>query len=252
MKTRLYLSLIAFGLLSCQKSEPEPEQTPATVAPQTKTTSQTVTAAAQRPPHPLMSLSSGGPPDPEPDFGLDKATAGLPGKGTLIAHLETSLGKLDCSLYADRAPKSVATFVGLARGVRPWRDKSGEWVKRPAYDGTIFHRIIKGFMIQGGDVLGRRGAGEPGFNVVDERWPGASHDRRGLLCMANRGPNTNGSQFFILDAAAAHLDRAASSYTIFGECGPDDVIAKLADVPVQGERPIEPPVVRRVTVSRKQ
>jgi len=106
-------------------------------------------------------------------------------------------------------------------------------------------------MIQGGDVLGRQGAGEPGFNVVDERWQGATHDRRGLLCMANRGPDTNGSQFFILDAPAPHLDRARTSYTIFGQCTPDSVIESLASVPVRGERPVEPPKLKKVTISRK-
>ena len=89
-------------------------------------------------------------------------------------------------------------------------------MNKPAYDGTSFHRIIKGFMIQGGDAKGN-GSGEPGYVIKDELWEGAKHDRAGLLCMANRGPNTNGAQFFITDAAAAHLD---TSYTIFGECAP--------------------------------
>jgi peptidyl-prolyl cis-trans isomerase A (cyclophilin A) len=179
-------------------------------------------------------------------FTLEQATEGLPGKGPLYADIRTTNGKLECKLFDDKAPITVANFAGLARGVRPWKDPKDEWVKTPAYDGTTFHRIIKGFMIQGGDAKGT-GAGEPGYVIPDEIWPGARHDQRGLLCMANRGPNTNGAQFFILDAAAPHLD---SSYTIFGKCGPDSVVEALASVPVRGERPIDPPKIEKVVIRR--
>jgi peptidyl-prolyl cis-trans isomerase A (cyclophilin A) len=101
-------------------------------------------------------------------------------------------------------------------------------------------------MIQGGDPLGT-GAGEPGYVIPDEIWPGAKHDQRGLLCMANRGPNTNGMQFFITDAAARHLD---SGYTIFGKCGPDATIEKIASADVRGDRAVNPPKIERVTVRR--
>jgi peptidyl-prolyl cis-trans isomerase A (cyclophilin A) len=120
-------------------------------------------------------------------------------------------------------------------------------VKRPAYDGTSFHRIIKGFMIQGGDPQGT-GAGEPGYVFPDEVWPGATHDKRGLICMANRGPNTNGMQFFIMDGEAKHLDR---SYTIFGQCSPDSVIEKIAAAEVNGDRAVKPPKIRKVSITRK-
>ncbi|MCH2110636.1 MAG: peptidylprolyl isomerase [Polyangiaceae bacterium] len=188
-----------------------------------------------------------GPNDPlEGKFSLAQATAGLPEKGKLWAAIETSEGVLDCQLFADRAPITVANFIGLARGLRPFRDK-GEWQKRPAYDGTNFHRVIKGFMIQGGDPTGT-GAGQPGYVIPDEIWPGARHDRRGQLCMANRGKNTNGQQFFITDAAAPHLD---GGYTIFGQCGPDAVMDKLASTPVRGDRAISPPKIKSIKVVKK-
>jgi peptidyl-prolyl cis-trans isomerase A (cyclophilin A) len=182
-------------------------------------------------------------------FGLAEATAGVTGTGPLQATLQPSLGTLECKLYEDKAPLTVANFVGLARGVRPWKDPAtGKWVKRPAYDGTSFHRVIRGFMIQGGDAKGD-GTGEPGYVLKDEIWPGAKHDRAGLLCMANRGPNTNGAQFFITDAAAPHLD---GGYTIFGECSPEQVVHQIASVPTApGDRPKSAVLIQQVTIARQ-
>lgn len=180
-------------------------------------------------------------------YTIADATKELKGSGPIVAKLETNKGTLQCKLFDDKAPGTVANFIGLATGKRAWRDpKSGEWVNRPAYDGTTFHRIIKGFMIQGGDPKGN-GSGEPGYVIKDEIWDGAKHDRAGLLCMANRGPNTNGAQFFITDASAPHLD---SSYTIFGECAPVEVVHEIANVSVAGERPTQPVTIKSVTVSR--
>ncbi len=250
----LYVSaLCVSALLACESSPAEPRP-------------QTTAQPAQQVSPSTDKLANSGPKDaPTPGqtggdpvggkFTLKDATEGLPDKGKLTATIATSLGKLECELYDDRAPTTVANFVGLARGLRPFKDK-GEWVKRPAYDGTTFHRIIKGFMIQGGDPDGT-GRGEPGYVIPDEMWKGAKHDQRGLLCMANRGPNTNGMQFFITDAAAPHLDQ---SYTIFGKCGPDSVIEALASVKthgssaVPGQRPDQPvtaPQIQSVTVQRK-
>jgi len=178
-------------------------------------------------------------------FTLEQATEGLPAGKALTADIKTNLGTLSCELYSERAPITVANFVGLARGKRPYQ-LDGQWVKRPGYDGTTFHRVVKGFMIQGGDPLGN-GSGEPGYVIPDEIWEGSKHDRRGLLCMANRGKNTNGMQFFITDAAAPHLD---GGYTIFGACGPDETIAKLASVPVRGDRAVDPPKIEQVTIRR--
>jgi peptidyl-prolyl cis-trans isomerase A (cyclophilin A) len=179
-------------------------------------------------------------------FSLTDATQGLEGKGALVATIQTDKGALECKLYEDKAPNTVANFVGLARGLRPFKSPTGEWVKRPGYDGTTFHRVVKGFMIQGGDPAGT-GAGEPGYVIPDEIWPGAKHDQRGLICMANRGANTNGMQFFITDGAPAHLD---GGYTIFGKCGPDSVIEQLASVPTQGDRAVTPPKIEKVTIRR--
>lgn len=179
---------------------------------------------------------------------LKAATACLPPTGQLVADLETDQGKLTCKLFEDRAPKAVANFVGLARGIQPFLDPSSHnWVRRPAYDGTRFHRVIKGFMSQGGDPTGS-GGGDPGYIFPDELWAGGKHDRAGLLCMANKGPNTNGMQFFITDGAAAWLD---TSYTIFGECAPEAVVHKLGSVPVSGETPINKPMLAKVTIRRE-
>jgi peptidyl-prolyl cis-trans isomerase A (cyclophilin A) len=190
---------------------------------------------------------------PSPDdplagkFTLEQALAGLGGSGALVADIKTELGKLECELYDDRAPITVANFVGLARGLRPFKNPQKQWVKAPAYDGTTFHRVVKGFMIQGGDPSGT-GAGDPGYVIPDEIWEGAYHSERGLLCMANRGANTNSMQFFIMDGSAPHLD---NGYTIFGKCGPVSVIDKLASVEVKGDRSLKPTKIEKISIRRK-
>jgi peptidyl-prolyl cis-trans isomerase A (cyclophilin A) len=195
-----------------------------------------------------------GSPDPENgEFDLNEASVGLKGEGALQAKIETSQGALNCRLFADKAPLTVANFVGLARGLRPfWDSKQSAWVKRPLYDGTTFHRVIPGFMIQGGDHLGN-GTGEVGYYVPDELHPSLSHDRPGLMAMANKGPNTNGGQFFITDAATPHLT-AMKTYSIFGECQPVSIVHKIANVPKAApgsESPAEPVSIKRVTITRK-
>jgi peptidyl-prolyl cis-trans isomerase A (cyclophilin A) len=200
------------------------------------------------------------PDDPiKGKWSIEDATKGLPAGKTIIATIETDLGRLECKMFDDKAPITVANFVGLARGLRPWKDADGKWhEKTPAYDGTVFHRIIKGFMIQGGDTSyrsplssdqsGKLGSGEAGYVIPDEVWEGATHDHPGSICMANRGPNTNSAQFFVMDGTAVYLDRG---YTIFGECGPVDMIHKIAGVEVAGDRAKTPPVIKKVTVTRK-
>jgi len=240
---------------SCRSTPSEPANTKEELgkaAPVATPPAATPVATPQPPPGPKVPARPVAAVTPSPDdplkgnFSLADATQGVSGSGPLIATIETDLGKLDCTLYEDKAPLSVANFVGLARGTRPWKDPEGKWVKKPAYDGTIFHRIIKGFMIQGGDPRGN-GSGEPGYVIPDEVWENAMHDRPGLLCMANRGPNTNGAQFFITDARAPHLDRG---YTIFGECGPEEMVHTLANVEVMGERPKTPPKIKSIKVRR--
>jgi peptidyl-prolyl cis-trans isomerase A (cyclophilin A) len=247
--TALALATVALAAcaVACQSTPPEPEsrRAPAEATPTEKSPAAAATSkATSTKPRPTVSVS---PDDPiKGQFTLEDATKDLPGDGPLVADIKTSLGKLSCELYADKAPITVANFVGLARGLRPWKAPDGTWVKKAGYDGTTFHRIIKGFMIQGGDPQGT-GAGEPGYVIPDEIWPGAAHDQRGLLCMANRGPNTNGMQFFITDKAARHLD---GGYTIFGKCGPDEVIEKIASAEVRGDRAVNPPKIEQVTVRR--
>jgi len=190
---------------------------------------------------------------PSPDdpvkgkFDLADAGKGLTGSGYFVATIDTTAGKLSCELWHDKAPISVANFVGLARGLRPWKTQAGKWVKKPLYDGTPFHRVIKGFMIQGGDPNGD-GSGGPGYVIPDEVWEDGRHDKRGLLCMANRGPNTNGSQFFIMDGVAAHLD---GGYTILGKCGPDELVEKIASTPTNGERATDPVKIKTVKIRRE-
>jgi peptidyl-prolyl cis-trans isomerase A (cyclophilin A) len=179
-------------------------------------------------------------------FSLADATEGLHAGTVLVALISTSKGTLLCKLLRAEAPMTVANFVGLARGVRPWKDPSGVWVKKPLYDGTIFHRVIPGFMIQAGDPLGT-GKGEPGYQFADEN-TAAKHDRAGLLCMANSGPNTNGAQFFITDGPAPHLD---GSFPVFGDCGvANRTVHDIANVKAQGKRPVTPVLIRRVRIEQ--
>ena len=240
--------LAATALAACKSppSELEPTKDPAT------NTNATTTGKAADPAPPGAAPAKRGGSDPlNGSFSLAEATKDLKGNGTIVAKIETSKGTLQCKLLGDKAPITVANFIGLATGKRAWKDASGQWVNKPAYDGTGFHRIIKGFMIQGGDSRGN-GSGEPGYVIKDERWegPGSKHDRAGLLCMANRGPDTNGAQFFITDAAAAHLD---SSYTIFGECAPVEVVHDIANVPTAlADKPQTPVTIKSVTISRDE
>src|SRR5688500_12982491 len=141
---------------------------------------------------------------------LDEALKGLKGTGTLMAKIDVEqggkpLGTFNCELFEKQTPKTIANFVGLARGLRPFKDpKSGQWVKKTFYDWLTFQRVIPNFMIQGGDVVGN-GTGQPGFEFEDEINPDLKLDGAGILAMANRGPGTNGSQFFITEKATPWL-----------------------------------------------
>ena len=171
------------------------------------------------------------------------------GKGTLSAKFETTQGTIVVKLFEKESPKTVANFVGLAEGTKEWTDpKTGQKVKRPFYDGLIFHRVITDFMIQGGDPLGT-GTGGPGFRFEDEFPPSLKFDRPGLLAMANAGPNTNGSQFFITEAPT---DWLTNKHTIFGEVTEGmDVVKKIIRVPKgPGDRPTTPVVINKLTIIR--
>jgi peptidyl-prolyl cis-trans isomerase A (cyclophilin A) len=193
------------------------------------------------------------PSEPDPHAGkftLAEALEGLPKRGELAAHIKTGMGSFYCDLFETKAPVTVANFVGLARGLRKfWDGEKLAWVARPYYDGTTFHRVIPGFMIQGGDHTGT-GRGGIGYQLDDELDPGLHHDRAGQLCMANRGKNTNEAQFFITEARAAHLD---GSYTIFGQCEPAALVQRIARVPQSGaplNKPLTAVTIERVEIRR--
>ncbi len=177
---------------------------------------------------------------------IDAARAGK----DLYAHFDTSEGKVVVKLFPKDAPKTVENFVGLATGEKAWTHPGTHEKKTgsPLYDGTIFHRCIKDFMVQGGDPLGR-GTGGPGFQFEDEFQSSRRFDRAGLLAMANAGPNTNGSQFFITVVPTPWLDK---KHTIFGEVVTGmDVVKRVANDIAKGpgDRPRTDVKVRSVTIS---
>jgi peptidyl-prolyl cis-trans isomerase A (cyclophilin A) len=166
------------------------------------------------------------------------------------AHFETTLGNFTLELFESKTPKTVANFTGLADGSKPWtHPKTKEPHTKPYFDGIIFHRVINGFMIQGGDPLGE-GYGGPGYQFEDEFHPDLRHDRAGILSMANAGPNTNGSQFFITLGPTPHLDR---KHSVFGAVTTGlDVVQKIGATPVgRNDRPVTPVVITKVTIERK-
>ncbi len=168
----------------------------------------------------------------------------------VYAHFDTTMGNFTVELFEDKAPKTVENFIGLAEGTREWKHPgTSEKHKKPYYDGIVFHRVIPGFVIQGGDPLGQ-GYGGPGFQFEDEFHPDLRHDRVGMLSMANAGPNTNGSQFFITLGPTPHLDRR---HSIFGKVIEGlDVVEKIGHVPTdRNDRPVTPVVMNRVTIERK-
>ena len=174
-------------------------------------------------------------------------TKGISGKGDLIATIKTSSGTVRCKLYEDKTPMTVANFVGLATGKKPWLDpKTNKVVKgKPYFDGLIFHRVIPDFMIQGGDPLGT-GTGGPGYQFADETSPDIKM-APGVLAMANAGPSTNGSQFFITEGSPSYLD---GKHTIFGTCQPLDVVKQIARVKRDNNDRPATAVKMKVTISR--
>jgi peptidyl-prolyl cis-trans isomerase A (cyclophilin A) len=169
----------------------------------------------------------------------------------LYAHFTTSEGKFTARLFDAEVPKTVANFTGLADGTKEWTDpRSGRKANQRYYDGTVFHRVIADFMIQGGDPLGQ-GTGGPGYTFADEFHPTLKHDRPGLLSMANRGPDTNGGQFFITLVPTPWLD---NKHSIFGEVVEGmDVVKKIGSTPTSkpGDRPLKPITIDSVTLERK-
>ena len=168
----------------------------------------------------------------------------------MFAHFTTSEGKFTIQLFDQEAPRTVENFVGLAEGTKEWTDpRSGKAVKQPYFNGTIFHRVIDGFMIQGGDPLGQ-GTGGPGYKFADEFHPKRRHDKAGVLSMANSGPNTNGGQFFITLAPTPWLD---NKHSVFGEVSAGmDVVKKIGSTRTgDRDRPVKDIVVQSVKIVRK-
>jgi peptidyl-prolyl cis-trans isomerase A (cyclophilin A) len=198
-------------------------------------------------------------PDPAPAAGQVRAptaadladyTAKLPGSGTkLLAQIDTSQGTIHCELFGDKTPMTVANFVGLATGMKPWMNPNTGNVEanKPYFDGLTFHRVIAGFMIQGGDPLGA-GTGGPGYQFVNEIAPGLKMDP-GALAMANTGQDgTNGSQFFIMEVSKPGL---VGGYSIFGQCQDPDVVKKITSVKTgANDRPETPVTITKVTITK--
>jgi peptidyl-prolyl cis-trans isomerase A (cyclophilin A) len=201
---------------------------PTTLAPPRK--SAAATAAARKP----MATTSTGP----------------------VAVIDTTAGKMTCTLFPDKAPIGVANFIGLSDGTKDWTNPISHAKKHgvPLYDGTIFHRVIPNFMIQGGDPAGS-GNGDPGFAFKNETSPTLKFERPGRLAYANAGPNTNGSQFFITEQAftGAQAQTLNGNYTIFGQCD-EATVALVKQITRMGrdsnDRPYRPVKINHITVTK--
>jgi peptidyl-prolyl cis-trans isomerase A (cyclophilin A) len=169
----------------------------------------------------------------------------------VFAHFTTSEGKFTIQLFDQEAPRTVENFIGLAEGTKEWTDpRTGRKATAPYYNGTIFHRVIDAFMIQGGDPLGQ-GTGGPGYKFADEFSPQRRHAKAGVLSMANSGPNSNGGQFFITLVATPWLD---DKHSVFGEVTEGmDVVNKIGKTATSkpGDRPLKPITIESVVIERK-
>jgi len=186
----------------------------------------------------------------KPSTAARPTSAAKPVSAKPTAIIDTTAGKMTCTLFPDKAPIGVANFIGLANGTRDWKNPVSGATKHgvPLYDGTIFHRVIPNFMIQGGDPAGN-GSGDPGYKFKNEVSSELLFDQPGRLAYANSGPDTNGSQFFITEVATPHLN---GNYTIFGQCDEATValvkqIARMARDP-NNDRPFRPIKISHVTI----
>jgi peptidyl-prolyl cis-trans isomerase A (cyclophilin A) len=255
------LCIAATLLAGCDPEPSGPAPAPMPEPPPTYDPSWEVTRDRARRPTPAISLPSStraselttsAPATPSADdplggaWSLEQALAGLPSDGELVATIRTDAGEIRCQLWPDRAPLTVANFVGLARGRRPWKTPDGTWQQRPAYDGSTFSRVVAGVLAQGGSPDGTPDGG-PGYAIADESSADARHDRAGLLCMASDGRKRGGMQFAITHAPARHLD---GRFTIFGLCAPLEVIARIGSVATDRGRPREPMRIESVRIGR--
>jgi peptidyl-prolyl cis-trans isomerase A (cyclophilin A) len=258
MRTRIFkIGLVAaFALTACTQEAEKPAAAPPPAAPPPEARAAPTNTAPAAEPIPSAPAESAPanqgartrPPAENPGSWQKKALEGQ----ELYATLETSEGKVVVQLFSKDAPLTVANFVGLATGEQQWTDpRTGQVMKgKPLYEGIIFHRVIPGFMVQGGDPLGM-GSGSPGYNFEDEFQSGRAFDKPGLLAMANRGPTTNGSQFFITTSAPRHLD---DRHTIFGQVVKGyEVVEKISKVQRdQRDKPLKDVVLKKVQLSDKQ
>lgn len=188
------------------------------------------------------------PTQPLPDAPQATAAAMIHPDGPTVV-MDTSMGRITCQFFLKQAPKTVANFIALAQGTKDWTDPKTQkkMHNRPLYDGTIFHRVIPEFMIQGGDPTGT-GMGDPGYTFEDEVDPDLNFDVPGRLAMANSGPNTNGSQFFVTEVPTEHLNQ---HHTIFGQCDDASLTVVKAIARVErdaNDKPVTPVVLNKVTI----
>jgi peptidyl-prolyl cis-trans isomerase A (cyclophilin A) len=206
-------------------------------------------SAQQTPTAPPAPQAPGAPPAQElPDSPSAEAAPAVEPTGP-TAVLDTSMGRITCRLFDKQAPQTVANFVGLADGTKDWTDPATREKEhgKPLYDGTTFHRVIPGFMAQGGDPLGT-GLGDPGYYIQDEIDPSLMFNVPGRLAMANSGPNTDGSQFFVTEEILPDLN---GHYTIFGECDPSSVLVVKTITRVERDahdKPLSPVMLKKVTI----
>jgi peptidyl-prolyl cis-trans isomerase A (cyclophilin A) len=186
--------------------------------------------------------------EPLPDAPQATAAAQIHPNGPTVV-MDTSMGRITCQFFEKEAPKTVANFIALAQGTKDWTDPQSQkkMHNKPLYDGTVFHRVIPEFMIQGGDPTGT-GMGDPGYTFEDEFNPDLNFDVPGRLAMANSGPNTNGSQFFITEGPTEHLNQ---KHTIFGQCDEPSIglvkaIARVERDP--NDKPVTPVMLQKVTI----
>ncbi len=231
----LLLLLCPVLIIACQKTSPTTSQPPST--PPTSTQDATQDLDTQAPVN-----------VPEPSK-LAQFTSDLTGTGALITTITTSKGAISCELFEKQAPITVTNFVGLATGQLDWTEPgSTTRVKgTPYYDGLTVSRVIPDFMFQAGDRAGD-GSGTPGYTIPDEIVESLKHDQPGRLSMANSGPNTGGSQFFIITQAAPHLD---GRHTIFGQCQPLDLLQDISRAPADAQdRPLDAITITQISFER--
>ena len=188
------------------------------------------------------------PAEQLPDAPQATAAAMIHPNGPTVV-MDTSMGRITCQFFQQQAPKAVANFIALAQGTKDWTDPATNKKQhnKPFYDGTIFHRVIPEFMIQGGDPAGT-GMGDPGYQFEDEFDPNLGFDVPGRLAMANSGPNTNGSQFFITEVPTEHLNQ---KHTIFGQCDESSILVVKTIARVEkdeNDKPVTPVVLKKVTI----